>query len=147
MPSKSTLGAALSALAVCAVLAAEQAHAADINITVAGLNSSAGKVICRVFAEGSGFPTSGAMRSVTGAIANGTSQCTFSGLPDGRYAVALVHDANGNGQLDRNIMGFPTEGFAFSQNIRPTFGPPSFAAAAFRLGPGGARLNLRVIYP
>ncbi len=52
-------------------------------------------------------------------------------LAPGDYAVSLVHDENGNGKLDKNLLGIPTEGVGFSQNPRLSFGPPSYAATRF----------------
>jgi uncharacterized protein (DUF2141 family) len=37
-------------------------------------------------------------------------------LPAGSYAVQVMHDENGNGKLDANVMGMPVEGYGFSNN-------------------------------
>ena len=55
-------------------------------------------------------------------------------LPPGRYAINAFHDENGNGQLDSNIVGVPTEGYGFANDPTSTFGPPEFDAAAVDLG-------------
>lgn len=57
-------------------------------------------------------------------------------LDAGIYAVKVFHDLNRNGKLDTNLIGIPTEPYAFSNNAAGTFGPPSFVEAAFRAGPG-----------
>jgi uncharacterized protein (DUF2141 family) len=54
---------------------------------------------------------------------------SFEGLPDGDYAVSIFHDENRNQELDKNMIGVPTEGFAFGNNAMGTFGPPSFEKA------------------
>ncbi|MDF2931453.1 MAG: hypothetical protein K0R36_784 [Chryseobacterium sp.] len=51
---------------------------------------------------------------------------TFKDLPVGEYAVAVYQDANNNGKCDRNMIGYPTEGFGFSKNYRPKLSAPSF---------------------
>ena len=56
----------------------------------------------------------------------------------GRYGIRLFHDVDGNGELNANIMGIPTEPFGFSNNAPPRFGPPSFEAAAFDIDQKGA---------
>ncbi|GGD16991.1 DUF2141 domain-containing protein [Aquisalinus flavus] len=58
------------------------------------------------------------------------------GLEPGLYAVKAFHDLNGNGEMDTNVMGIPSEPFAFSNNAAGNFGPPDFAAAAFDVTPG-----------
>ena len=55
---------------------------------------------------------------------------TFDDLPPGRYAIKLYHDANGNGELDTNMMGLPIEAYGFSGESAHV-GPPPFDVAAF----------------
>ncbi len=136
-----------SAIAGVAFLLATPALAADIDVTISGINSTSGRIMCRVFNERSGFPIRGALQTVHGAIAEGTSRCRFSDLPEGRYAIAVLHDANSNDKLDKSFIGLPTEGLAFSETGKPAFGVPSFSSAAFRLGADGSRLSLRMSYP
>jgi uncharacterized protein (DUF2141 family) len=45
----------------------------------------------------------------------------------------MYHDENGNGQLDKNMMGIPRERVGFSRDARGRMGPPSFADAAIDL--------------
>ncbi len=47
-------------------------------------------------------------------------------LPAGTYAFGIFHDENNNQQIDQNWLNIPTEGFAFSNNVMGSFGPPSF---------------------
>jgi uncharacterized protein (DUF2141 family) len=65
--------------------------------------------------------------------------------PPGAYALSVIHDENGNGRLDTRL-GIPREGFAFSNNPRIWFGPPSFTAARFQLPPEGTALNVQMKY-
>lgn len=51
---------------------------------------------------------------------------TFKNLPDGDYAIAVYQDLNNNGKCDKNMIGYPTEGFGFSQNYKPRLSAPSF---------------------
>jgi uncharacterized protein (DUF2141 family) len=74
--------------------------------------------------------------------ANRANEIRFDGLPTGNYAIALIHDENGNNKLD-TFMGIPREGFGFSRNPVIRFGPPSFNAAQFTVG-GGAKVGATV---
>ncbi len=56
---------------------------------------------------------------------------TFKNLPKNYYAVSVYHDKNSNGELDKNFLGIPQEGFAFSNNAMGSFGPPTFDQAKF----------------
>ncbi|AHJ99369.1 DUF2141 domain-containing protein [Hymenobacter swuensis] len=55
-------------------------------------------------------------------------------LPPGDWAVAITQDVNNNDKLDKNMMGIPTEPFAFSNNVRPRFSPPAFDDCKFTVG-------------
>ena len=52
-------------------------------------------------------------------------------LSYGRYALALFHDVNGNGELDRNLIGIPSEPYAFSQKPKSKWRLPRFREIAF----------------
>lgn len=68
--------------------------------------------------------------------ASDTVTLTFRDIPPGRYAVALLHDENGNGKADRAAMMIPKEGFGFSRDAKVRFGPPRFGEAAFDVAAG-----------
>ncbi|WP_245990753.1 DUF2141 domain-containing protein [Hymenobacter rubripertinctus] len=59
-------------------------------------------------------------------------------LPPGEWAVAITQDLNNNDKVDKNLLGIPTEPFAFSNNVRPRFAPPAFDDCKFTVdgGPG-----------
>lgn len=54
-------------------------------------------------------------------------------LPAGDYAVRVMQDSNGNGTLDANLVGMPTEPWGFSNDARGSFGPPGWSDARFGL--------------
>ena len=74
---------------------------------------------------------------------DGKAVCTFRGVPSGRYAISAFHDANEDGELDTNLFGIPSEGYCASRGARGTFGPPSFADAAFDFDGGHTSLTAR----
>ncbi len=59
----------------------------------------------------------------------------FDDLAPGRYAVAVFHDVNGNGELDRIPPGVPTEPYGFSNGVG-RFAPPNFQRALVPVGGG-----------
>jgi len=61
----------------------------------------------------------------------------FEGVEPGRYAVKMFHDLDGDGEMDANVLGIPSEPYAFSNNAPASFGPPGFEKAAFEV-PAGA---------
>lgn len=64
---------------------------------------------------------------------SGDVQVVFENIPEGVYAVSIIHDENENEELDSNFFGIPIEGFGFSNDAMGTFGPPSFEKASFKL--------------
>lgn len=52
-------------------------------------------------------------------------------LKYGDYAIAIFHDENNNGQMDRNIFGIPSEPFAFSRRPRSKWRLPRFSEVRF----------------
>ncbi|HMX39389.1 MAG TPA: DUF2141 domain-containing protein [Saprospiraceae bacterium] len=70
---------------------------------------------------------------------------TLDGLSPGTYAISCFQDVNGNGKLDTNWAGIPQEPFGFSNNVRPQFGPPSWAEAKFEHPGAGSFLSIQLI--
>lgn len=66
-------------------------------------------------------------------ITNKTATVSFEQLAPGSYAIAVFHDKNNNGILDKNLVGMPVERYGFSNNARETFSAPSFNSAAVEL--------------
>jgi uncharacterized protein (DUF2141 family) len=74
-----------------------------------------------------------------------TQACFYLPRPDA-YAVAVYHDANANRDFDRNAVGVPIEGFAFSNDAPSKVGAPSFEAARFTAKSGDTILRVKMRY-
>lgn len=70
----------------------------------------------------------------------------FTNVAPGTYAVALLHDENGNGKADRVLGMMPREGFGFSNDAPVNMGPPDFSDAAIEVGTGEFRQTIRMRY-
>ena len=66
-------------------------------------------------------------------INSSTLKVIFKNIPKGVYAISLFLDKNGNGELDKNLFGVPTEGYGFSNNIRHMFRGANFEESKFEL--------------
>jgi uncharacterized protein (DUF2141 family) len=60
-----------------------------------------------------------------------------------KLAVAAYHDANGNGELDRNALGIPSERYGFSNNARGITGPPTFEESVVTIGKQAIDISIR----
>jgi uncharacterized protein (DUF2141 family) len=66
-------------------------------------------------------------------IKDNMSFFSFPNLTPGKYAVRYYHDENMNGKMETNLVGKPTEGYGFSNNVIGKFGPPSFEKWLFEV--------------
>ena len=70
--------------------------------------------------------------TIVGIYSN-SIEITFKDIPKGVYAIAVFHDENKNGKLDKNFFGVPTEGYGFSNNIKPALRGANFDESKFDL--------------
>ena len=105
-----------------------------LDVGIHGLRSMKGNVLVCVTANPKFFPDcSKDPKSHRAKVAaNNAGNVSFPGLTKGTYAVALIHDENGNSKMDMAIF-LPKEGFGFSRNPVILTGPPKFKAAAFEI--------------
>lgn len=103
-----------------------------LHVQILGLRSSRGDVIFALYNSRKTF-TRKAYHTAFVPITDRRCEWEIKDLPAGDYAVVVVHDRNGNHDMDRNFLGIPREPYAFSNNARALFGAPSFQAAKFRV--------------
>jgi uncharacterized protein (DUF2141 family) len=127
-----------------ALLAASHARAADLTVHIDNVKAAGGKIEIALYNSAGAFMKTAVGVSSTAAT-SAANTVVLKDLPAGEYALAVFHDANSNGKLDKNLFGMPSEDYAFSNNALGKMGPPSFEQARFTLPDGGAsmRVNLR----
>ena len=126
------------------MLIAGAAQSATLEVVVGGIRNDRGDIRVAVCSEATFLkPTC----EHVGHVAAQSGEVTVRiEVPPGTWAAQAFHDENRNGIIDRNFFGIPTEGLGFSNDARFNFGPPSFAAAAFQLGPAGGRIHFSLRY-
>lgn len=139
---------ALPGAAACAI-AAMPAHAGEVVITVTNLRSAEGEVRACMTTQEDIFPKCikdpASHRTVVGA-GEETVTIRFADVEPGRYAIALLHDENGNGKADRALGMMPKEGYGFSRDAKVRMGPPDFEDAVFEHAEGRQELTIRMRY-
>ncbi|WOI57746.1 DUF2141 domain-containing protein [Palleronia sp. LCG004] len=137
----------IARLAILSLLAAiglgSGSSAADLVVSATGLRSAAGDLRVAI-CEREHFLEPSCAFGASAPAAEG--RVTIRDVPPGEYAVQAFHDENRNGKIDRNLLGRPTEGMAFSRDAPMRFGPPSYADAAVVIPPGGGRLTMTMRY-
>ena len=119
------------------------AVAADTLILhVSNFIASEGQVMLQVFSSEAEFDTADPTVALIQRAHKGTMTFQFA-LPAGNYAARLMHDRNGNGELDTNFVGIPKEPWAFSNNASGVLGPAKWQQAKFELA-GETVLNIPI---
>ncbi|MEE1610647.1 DUF2141 domain-containing protein [Microvirga sp. CF3016] len=107
-------------------LSVSSAHAATLTIRAEGVQPDQNMVyagICDTSFEEITCPYKD-----RGQARSGTVELRIRNVKPGSYAIAVFHDINGNGRLDRSFIGLPNEPYGFSNDVGRR-GPPSFEAA------------------
>ena len=90
-----------------------------------------GNIRAAVYSSADAFKKGQPTTGTTGAVSNGKTELEIRDLTPGTYGIALFHDLNGNGELDRNLLGVPNEPFGFSNNPVIKFSAPKFEEFKF----------------
>lgn len=119
-----------------------------MTITVTDLRNTKGVVRACMTTDPAKFPK---CRGVPGAHsdvvpASDKIVLRFRDVKPGTYAIALLHDENGNGKADRALGMMPKEGYGFSRDAKVRMGPPKFNAAAFQVKDEPVRHSIRMRY-
>ncbi|MCY4608268.1 MAG: DUF2141 domain-containing protein [bacterium] len=122
--------------------------AGELAIDVTGIRSDDGRVFLALHQDRADVSFPDDQGAVAGAWMNavaGTLSLVFPDLAEGHYAVSVMHDENGDGELDANLLGVPTEGYGFSNDATGFMGPPDFSDASVEIGdePFHAVITLR----
>ena len=124
------------------------AHGSNVSVTVSGLRSAKGQVLACLTAQPRAFPDCAkdpASHKLAVAVGTEAVRLDFGAVSPGRYAIALLHDENGNGKADMALF-MPREGFGFSRDAPVRFGPPRFDAAAFVVADVAIHQTVRMRY-
>lgn len=140
---------AVLALAIFSVPVFAEPNCPGIHVKILNIKNSTGTVACALFDASPGFPTE-YLRMATNVmvikIRKDLARCDFEDIPQGNYAMAVVHDENMNGKLDTNWLGVPIEGFGFSNDAKGILGAPSFSAASFPYNGQNLELTMTLNY-
>ncbi len=123
-----TLGLLMIAVSVPTV------NAETLTVIIENVKTNGGHIMLRVLAGQQEFKgDEEAITSIKQRAIAGKVSFTISNLPAGEYGVQIMHDSNSNGKLDSNLVGMPTEPWAFSNNAAGNFGPPKWDDVKFDL--------------
>ena len=104
-------------------------------LTIQGITSIRGSIRVALYNKPEGFTEPKKAVHLKSVSVESATVIVDLNVPPGRYAVAVFHDENNNGVLDKNAFGLPTEAYGFSNNARGRFGPPDFNSCVVEIGP------------
>lgn len=117
-------------LILAALLLCTLGSSYDLEVQVEGIPNTKGTIFIGLFNSSGTFPQFGKQYKGVIITHEGKNHIyRFKNLPKDSYALAIYHDENKNGKLDKNLFGAPTEAYGFSNNARETFSAPSFESA------------------
>ena len=138
--STNTLLAAclMTAIAVVAAPHAEAQEAGEVSVTFSGIRAPTGALFVGLYDSEAAFAGGAPVGGYRLAVSGNTAAQSIKGLQPGRYALKVYHDVNGDGRMNTNAFGIPTEPYAASNNAPANMGPPVWADAVFEVGADGA---------
>lgn len=140
------MGSAIGAVALTSAAVATT-PTAKLEVNISGLRNIKGNVLVCVTANPRFFPDcSKDPKSFRATVpARDSAQVSFRGVTQGTYAIAVIHDENGNDKMDMAIF-IPKEGFGFSRNPAIRTGPPKFKVAAFAMDAAEISQRIKMKY-
>ena len=114
------------------VIGFAQSH--ELTIIVNDINEIKGQLRIGLFSNAENFKLkANPVDSAAIEVTSKTISYTFKHLNNGTYAVAVYHDENVDGILNKRQLGIPVEGFGFSNFQTKKRKPPNFEEVSFEL--------------
>ena len=102
-----------------------------LSIKISNIQSKGKILYVGIYRAGDEFPEFNKYWKNSKATTTSNEMTIEFDVPYGDYAVAVSHDLNGNGKLDKNLFGYPKEPFGFSNNYKPKLSSPNFSDCKF----------------
>jgi uncharacterized protein (DUF2141 family) len=127
---------------------ADTPRGASLRIVVSGVRNTSGLLRVSLFRSADGYPedSTKAVRTLSVPVSDQANELHLASVPPGTWALAVLHDENRNGKLDKNFVGIPTEGVGASNGAASRLGPPKFEDARFLVGESDLRLGIQLVY-
>jgi uncharacterized protein (DUF2141 family) len=100
----------------------------SLTVEITGIRNNKGKIMIQVFDEKEKI-----INQQICYILDKKVTISVNNLKPGKYGVRFYHDENLNQTMETNLVGKPTEGYGFSNNVTGKFGMPPFDKWLFDL--------------
>ncbi|KGJ95708.1 DUF2141 domain-containing protein [Thalassotalea sp. ND16A] len=116
---------------ITSLLLTTTTYAGEVEFNIDGVNDDSSKLYVQIFKGEENYQNGNAESATITKAKNGKASISFKNLDKGDYALRFFHDQNNNGKLETNLFGMPVEGYGFSNNAKPNFGPVSYQQIKF----------------
>lgn len=121
----------LTVLATSLLTSYSHVYAATVMFEINGIKNDAGKIYLSLFNGKENYKNNKAQAWQIIKPETGAKTVVFSDLEVGEYAIKYFHDENDNRQLEVNLFGSPIEGYGFSNDAKPSYGPAKYEDMKF----------------
>ena len=137
----------ISALAVAYNEPSNQKDKCTLSVEFTDFRSDAGKLFIFIYNYENQYPDNPYRHySIDKSLVrNNRLLVNINDLNKGKYALSILDDENANEDLDR-FLGIPTEGYGFSNNVRPILSMPAYEDILFDLNQKWLKLDLQLQY-
>jgi uncharacterized protein (DUF2141 family) len=136
----------LSFVLLTSAIFINEVAANELTFTISSIKGGQGKIYAQLFKGENNYRTGKPNGVAMVAADSSEATLTFSHLDTGNYVVRYFHDQNDNGKMDVNLMGAPQEGYGFSNDAKPSYGPVKFDDAKFAILKSKVTNTSHVIY-
>jgi len=122
----------------------KSAQTATLQVKITDIDSADGDILIGVFNSSESYEADTPIAEKIIQAETGTVSARFDKLSSGTYAIKVLHDEDGDEEIDLSIIGAPSEDYGFSQNARDPFSQPEWEEAKFELTASGYTATIKV---
>lgn len=119
-----------------------------VNVVIEGVRSDRGELVVELYPNDPDrfLAHLGRVERVRRKSQNPVTNACIVAPAAGSYALVLYHDENNDELFNRSRIGLPSEGFGFSNNVRPLLRAPSLKSVLFTVPEGETTVRVRMRY-
>ena len=117
----------------------------NIQVQIDGIQFEQGDIYLVIYDNAAAFDAQAdwCYEQTLSVSSTGSIDLDIPGRAAGNYSIAIYHDVNGNGEMDKNFLGIPKEPYGFSQNPRAKWKAPTFEETAISL-PSNSTISIEL---
>jgi len=135
------LAICLSLVALCVSAASD---AIELTVEVHGGIANRGQILASLFNSEETYMSEPFAETSAPVDGSGGAVLNFQNIPPGEYALSIVYDEDGDGELDTGFLGIPQEAFGFSNDAKARFGPPPYEEARFSVSEQNRTISINL---